>query len=127
MFRSVGFANRHYTVYQCLSTAVVSVHLRDVYSASSQPPRHYWQYRAGAIDSPVGGRYPSSAVGHPTALQSRMPDEPFSSRSMPSSRLQQTCRLTPGVPVSPMLAKPTKSVGEVLQRLSGQEFTCEYK
>eukprot|EP00904_Undaria_pinnatifida_P000403 jgi/Undpi1/10363/HiC_scaffold_29.g12813.m1 len=45
----------------------------------------------------------------------------------PLYRLQQMCRLTPGVPVSPMLAKPTKSVGEVLQRLSGQEFTCEYK
>ncbi|CAM9132058.1 unnamed protein product [Laminaria digitata] len=45
----------------------------------------------------------------------------------PLYRLQQTCRLTPGVPVSPMLAKPTKSIGEVLQRLSGQEFTCEYK
>lgn len=42
-------------------------------------------------------------------------------------RLQQTCRLTPGVPVSPMLAKPTKSIAEVMQRLSGQEFTCEYK
>ncbi|CAM9592988.1 unnamed protein product, partial [Hapterophycus canaliculatus] len=45
----------------------------------------------------------------------------------PLYRLQQKCRLTPGVPVSPMLAKPTKSIGEVLQRLSGQEFTCEYK
>ncbi|CAB1098420.1 unnamed protein product [Ectocarpus sp. CCAP 1310/34] len=47
--------------------------------------------------------------------------------SAPLYRLQQACRLTPGVPVLPMLAKPTKSIGEVLQRLSGQEFTCEYK
>ncbi|CBN75600.1 conserved unknown protein [Ectocarpus siliculosus] len=47
--------------------------------------------------------------------------------STPLYRLQQACRLTPGVPVLPMLAKPTKSIGEVLQRLSGQEFTCEYK
>ena len=47
--------------------------------------------------------------------------------SFPHRRLQQTCRLTPGVPVSPMLAKPTKSIAEVMQRLSGQEFTCEYK
>ena len=58
-----------------------------------------------------------------------MPGElsPFPFALHASSRLQQTCRLTPGVPVSPMLAKPTKSVGKVLQRLSGQEFTCEYK
>lgn len=42
-------------------------------------------------------------------------------------RLQQKCRLTPGVPVTPMLAKPSKTIAEVLQRLSGQEFTCEYK
>ena len=36
-------------------------------------------------------------------------------------------RLTPGVPVSPMLAKPTKSISEVLKRLSGVLFTCEFK
>jgi ATP-dependent DNA ligase len=33
----------------------------------------------------------------------------------------------PGTPVSPMLAKPTKSVDEVLKRLSGQRLTVEYK
>ena len=26
-----------------------------------------------------------------------------------------------------MLAKPTKSIGEVLDRFEGREFTCEYK
>ena len=37
------------------------------------------------------------------------------------------CSLRPGLPVEPMLAKPTKSVQEVLKRLNGKRFTCEYK
>ena len=41
--------------------------------------------------------------------------------------LSKFCHLKPGTPVEPMLAKPTKSVQEVLKRLNGQRFTCEYK
>ena len=47
--------------------------------------------------------------------------------SVPLSRLHEACTLRPGLPVEPMLAKPTKSVQEVLKRLNGKRFTCEYK
>jgi len=45
----------------------------------------------------------------------------------PMYALYHTCRLVPGLPVAPMLAKPTKAIGEVLRRLAGQAFTMEYK
>jgi DNA ligase 1 len=46
---------------------------------------------------------------------------------VPLQQLHRVCTLTPGIPVAPMLAKPTKSVQEVLKRLNGVKFTCEYK
>ncbi|KAI6008206.1 DNA ligase I [Pisolithus orientalis] len=42
-------------------------------------------------------------------------------------KLKDVCRLTPGVPLKPMLAKPTKAIGEVLDRFENKHFTCEYK
>lgn len=42
-------------------------------------------------------------------------------------KLRDVCKLQPGVPIKPMLAKPTKSITEVLDRFEGKDFTCEYK
>ncbi|KAE8037729.1 hypothetical protein FH972_010294 [Carpinus fangiana] len=41
--------------------------------------------------------------------------------------LPQSCSFTLGVPVGPMLAKPTKGVSEIVNKFQDMEFTCEYK
>ena len=43
------------------------------------------------------------------------------------SVLASRCHVTPLIPVKPMLAKPTRSVQEVLGRFTGILFTAEYK
>lgn len=66
----------------------------------------------------VYSRLPSYDVVVPAMLQHGL------------SGLAEHCKLTPGVPVKPMLAKPTRSITEVLDRFASAEentFTCEYK
>ncbi|KAJ0083209.1 hypothetical protein Patl1_30576 [Pistacia atlantica] len=41
--------------------------------------------------------------------------------------LPNTCSFTLGVPVGPMLAKPTKGVSEIINKFQDMEFTSEYK
>ena len=41
--------------------------------------------------------------------------------------MKEICHIQVGIPLKPMLAKPTKGVQIILARFEGIPFTCEYK
>jgi len=43
------------------------------------------------------------------------------------TKLKERCHMRVGVPLKPMLAKPTKGVNIILAWFDGIPFTCEYK
>ena len=43
------------------------------------------------------------------------------------SLVTEKCKMTPGVPCKPMLAKPTKGISIIFKRFENKKFTCEYK
>jgi len=49
------------------------------------------------------------------------------SKGVSEEELVKVCAMTPGIPVSPMLAKPTKGITEILDRFANIEFTAEWK
>ena len=71
--------------------------------------------RASTLTERCGSELPSYEVIIPASLKHGI------------SNLRDHCKLHPGVPLKPMLAKPTKSITEVLNRFENKEFTCEYK
>ena len=72
--------------------------------------------RAVAIIKSVYSECPSYDLLIPALLESKdIADVP------------KRVHFSPGIPVKPMLAKPTNGVAEVLEKFSDQPFTCEYK
>jgi len=45
----------------------------------------------------------------------------------PIEELPDRCKMTPGIPLKPMLAHPTKSLTDILDRFENRKFTCEFK
>lgn len=86
-------------------------------------------------EAEVKGKVPSTAdlESGESTLKSTYSELPSYDAIIPAvleygiGNLREHCKLKPGVPLKPMLAKPTKAITEVLDRFENQTFTCEYK
>lgn len=106
----LGLAER--TVLVALAQAVVS---HEAAVAGEKPPSPERLAEGESVLKSVYSELPSYEVIIPAMLEHGL------------FNLPKVCKLQPGVPLKPMLAKPTKSITEVLDRFEGKEFTCEYK
>ncbi|KAL8742265.1 MAG: hypothetical protein Q9190_005229, partial [Brigantiaea leucoxantha] len=97
---------------------VALAHAMAIYESEQddkKPPNSEQLAKAESILKGVFSELPSYEVIVPVMLEHGL------------SHLRENCKLQPGVPLKPMLAKPTKSITEVLDRFEGKNFTCEYK
>ncbi|KAF2866839.1 hypothetical protein BDV95DRAFT_199649 [Massariosphaeria phaeospora] len=106
----LGLAER--TVLVALAHAVM---FHEISQKGNKTPSSTDLAKAEATLKSVYSELPSYEVIIPAMLEHGM------------LHLPENCRLQPGVPLKPMLAKPTKSITEVLDRFDGKDFTCEYK
>ncbi|KAJ9320819.1 hypothetical protein DTO027B5_5324 [Paecilomyces variotii] len=106
----LGLAER--TVLVALAQAVVA---HEAAVKGEKPPSAEKLAEGEAVLKTVYSELPSYEVIIPAMLEHGI------------FKLPEVCKLQPGVPLKPMLAKPTKSITEVLDRFEGKDFTCEYK
>lgn len=106
----LGLAEK--TVLVALAQAVVS---HEAAVAGKKDPSPEKTAEGEAILKTVYSELPSYEVIIPAMLEHGL------------FELPNVCKLQPGIPLKPMLANPTKSITEVLDRFEGKEFTCEYK
>ncbi|KAJ3322648.1 hypothetical protein HDV06_002862 [Boothiomyces sp. JEL0866] len=107
----IGLA--HQTILIALSHAVAQK--EPEYLNLSESKRQAYLTETVAIVKQVFSEIPSYDMIIPALLK-------HGSRELPNH-----CQLSPGIPLKPMLAHPTKSLTDVLNRFEGIAFTCEYK
>lgn len=106
----LGLAEK--TVLVALAQAVVA---HEAAVKGEKPPNAEKIVEGEAVLKTVYSELPSYEVIIPAMLKNGI------------FKLREVCKLQPGIPLKPMLAKPTKSISEVLDRFEGKHFTCEYK
>ncbi|KAI8370577.1 ATP-dependent DNA ligase [Radiomyces spectabilis] len=106
----IGLAEQ--TVLSALATSVVLT--KDSGKLSKQQKEHDLAIAADTVKS-VYNQMPCYDMLVPALLK------------YPLNQLQEKCTMRPGIPLKPMLAHPTKSLTDVLDRFEGHTFTCEFK